>query len=148
MLRLLCLPVFVHIYNFEKKCNTYINEQYTNITGYKLEDLNNISGDNFLKLYHPDELKNIVEHLEKVQKLKSNKKTIGIKYRFKNKKGDYLTLISKDTILKNDKNNKPLEMIGSFVDITEFEDAEIITKKELDKIINSLNIEDAQNANR
>ena len=138
----------IYIYNFEKKCNTYINEQYTNITGYKLEDLNNISGDNFLKLYHPDELKNIVEHLEKVQKLKSNKKTIGIKYRFKNKKGDYLTLISKDTILKNDKNNKPLEMIGSFVDITEFEDAEINTKKELDKIINSLNIEDAKNANR
>ena len=39
-------------------------------------------------------------------------------------------------------------MIGSFVDITEFEDAEINTKKELDKIINSLNIEDAKNANR
>jgi two-component system CheB/CheR fusion protein len=138
----------IYIYNFEKKCNTYINEQYTNITGYTLEDLNKLAGDKFLELYHPDELKNVLEHLNKVKKLKTNKKTIGIKYKFKEKEGNYLTLISKDTILKNDENNKPLEMIGSFVDVSEFEDGKKVTKKELDKFMNSLDIEDAHNANK
>ena len=138
----------VYIYNFEKKSNTYINEQYTKITGYTLEDFNKMNGDKFLKLFHPDEVKTIHSHLEKVQKLKSNKKTIAIKYKFKNKDGKYLTLISKDTILKFDDKNKPLEMIGSFVDISEFEDAETNTKKELNKLMNSLDIEDAQNAKK
>jgi two-component system CheB/CheR fusion protein len=137
----------IYIYDFEKNCNTYINEQYTKITGYTLDDLNKKRVDGFLELYHPDEVEIMKNHMIKVKKLKSNEKTINIKYRFKNKKGDYLTLISKDTILKFDKKNKPLEMIGSFVDISEFED-ETKSKIQLDKMIDSLDIEDANDAGK
>ena len=137
----------IYIYDFEKNCNTYINEQYTKITGYTLDDLNKKRVDGFLELYHPDEVEIMKNHMTKVKKLKSNEKTINIKYRFKNKKGDYLTLISKDTILKFDKKNKPLEMIGSFVDISEFED-ETKSKIQLDNMIDSLDIEDANDAGK
>jgi hypothetical protein len=100
--------------------------------------------DGFLSLFHPDELENITEHMKKVNKLKSNEKTINIKYRFKNRKGKYLTLISRDTILKFDEKHKPIEIIGSFVDISEFLD-ETNNKKHLERIIDSLDIEDAKN---
>ena len=85
-------------------------------------------------------------HMSKVKKLKSNEKTLNIKYRLKNKKGEYLTLISKDTILKFDENNKPLEMIGSFVDISEFTDESI--SKQLDNMIDSMDIEEADDARK
>ena len=85
-------------------------------------------------------------HISKVKKLKSNEKTLNIKYRLKNKKGEYLTLISKDTILKFDENNKPLEMIGSFVDISEFTDES--NSKQLDNMIDSMDIEEADDARK
>ena len=84
--------------------------------------------------------------MSKVKKLKSNEKTLNIKYRLKNKKGEYLTLISKDTILKFDENNKPLEMIGSFVDISEFTDE--LNSKQLDNMIDSMNSGDAKDVRK
>ena len=128
------------------ECNTYINEQFTKITGYTLADLNKKDGNLLFELYHPDEVEIMKNHMSKVKKLKSNEKTLNIKYRLKNKKGEYLTLISKDTILKFDENNKPLEMIGSFVDISEFIDESI--SKQLDNMIDSMDIEEADDARK
>ena len=136
----------IYIYDLKNNCNTYINEQFTKITGYTLNDLNKKDGNLLFELYHPDEVEIMKNHISKVKKLKSNEKTLNIKYRLKNKKGEYLTLISKDTILKFDENNKPLEMIGSFVDISEFADES--NSKQLDNMIDSMDIEEADDARK
>ena len=136
----------IYIYDLKNNCNTYINEQFTKITGYTLNDLNKKDGNLLFELYHPDEVEIMKNHISKVKKLKSNEKTLNIKYRLKNKKGEYLTLISKDTILKFDENNKPLEMIGSFVDISEFTDES--NSKQLDNMIDSMDIEEADDARK
>ena len=137
----------IYIYNFEKERITYINEEYTKITGYKLGDLNKKTASDFVELYYPDEVEIMKNHIINVKKLKSNEKTINIKYRFKNKNGNYLTLISKDTILRFDEKNEPIEMIGTFVDISQFMD-EKADQSQLDNIIDSLNIEDACNGRK
>jgi len=108
-------PNGIYVYDFEQQTNTYMNDRYTDILGYSLEEMNSFSNDEFLKLFHKDDRKHIVEHMATLRSGKMDT----VEYRFKHKNGKWRTLLSQDLPFKFDKSGKTLSFIGSFVDITE-----------------------------
>ncbi len=61
----------LYLYDFDNFINTYVNDEYTHITGYTLDDLLDIAkSDKFLELFHPEDLDAVLEHMSDVQTLK------------------------------------------------------------------------------
>ena len=57
----------IYLFDFKQMQNIFINETYTEITGYTLEDLGKIAQENrFMELFHPDDLELVVKHQESV----------------------------------------------------------------------------------
>lgn len=110
----------VYIFDFVQNRNTFINQQYTNITGYTLEELNNMDSETFLSLFHPDEVNKVFKHMDQVKSLKSGESST-LHYRFKHKNGYWIKCYSNDILLEVSEDGTPLKMLGSFVDITEID---------------------------
>jgi len=111
----------MYIYSFTENKNIYINEEYTNITGYTLEDLEIIYKENFMSLFHRNDHESVSEHMNDVASSENNE-VFDLKYRFRHKTGKHIWCLSRDVISKRDENGKPLEMIGTFLDMTAFHD--------------------------
>lgn len=105
----------IYVYNFSEQINTYINPEYTQITGYTLEDLHSLNEEQFINLFHPDELDMIIEHMTEVKNSKIGE-YFEIKYRFKHKLGHFIKLLSRDCLIESRENLK-IEMIGTFKEI-------------------------------
>lgn len=107
----------IYVYDIAKGVNKYINKQYTAILGYKLQELNDMSPDAFLDLFHPDDQKAIIEHMSLVSKLKRGDVST-IEYRFKSKSKEWVWCLSQDTGYEYDDKGNLLSMVGSIIDIT------------------------------
>jgi two-component system CheB/CheR fusion protein len=108
-------PNGIYVYDFDQQTNTYMNSRYTELLGYTLEEINSLSMDEFIKLFHKDDRKAIIKHMELLQTGKSEE----IEYRFKHKNGKWRTLLSKDVPFRYDSKGHVVSFIGSFVDISE-----------------------------
>lgn len=119
----------LYIYDFINAEDTYVNDEYTDITGYTLDDLNQFkSSGTFMDLFHPDELDSVMLHIQRVQE--SNEGEVySHQYRFKHKQGHWLWCISKDSIFSFDDTGNPKEMLGTFIDITELKESEEAQRK-------------------
>ncbi|MDU0113103.1 PAS domain S-box protein [Psychrosphaera aquimarina] len=106
----------LYVFNFDLQKNVTINQRYTEILGYNMDELN--QNEDFMSLFHPDDLPAVIEHMTKVAESK-NGELYSLKYRFKNKGGSWVWCYSFDCIVKYNENNMPLLMLGTFVDITE-----------------------------
>ena len=111
----------MYIFDFNENKNIYINPQYTNFTGYTFEELKKLNSKEFLKLYHPDELDSLFEHINQVKNSKDGE-VFELKYRFKHKNGHYIWCFSRDAVLKRDDNGNPVEMIGTFIDFSNYQE--------------------------
>ncbi len=113
----------VYIFSFKAGSNLYINDQYTRMTGYTLADLDRIKdGEGFESLFHPDELQSIFDHMGDVQRSKPGE-SHSIEYRFKHKDGHWIWCLSRDTVF-TEENNEAIDMLGTFIDITQMKDAQ------------------------
>ena len=108
----------VYIFDFLNNKNIYINQAYTNILGYTKQDIDNFSQDEFIQLFHPDDLENIFEHMTTMSNTTEMNESVAIKYRFKHKdSGKFITLYSNDMVYEFDENGKALSMLGTFFEI-------------------------------
>ena len=116
----------VYIYDFDSAQNTFINQAYTHLLGYELEDLNQLSSEEFGQLFHPDDLKAVLEHIDKVKQSKIGE-TFVIRYRFKHKvTQEYIWIYSKDTLYSKDPNvENPHKMLGMFFEIKDVENDDL-----------------------
>lgn len=98
--------------------NTFINRQYTEITGYTLSDLQALSQQGgLMSLYHPDDYPLVRRHIADV--INSAAHTgIALQYRFKHKRGDWIWCYSQDSVYSVDKNHKASEVLGTFFEIS------------------------------
>lgn len=106
----------LYVFDLHQGKNITINQRYTEILGYTMEELNRFP--DFMHLFHPDDRTAVVEHMTEVANSK-NGELFPLKYRFKNKKGHWVWCYSFDCIVKYDQANNPSLMLGTFVDITE-----------------------------
>lgn len=122
----------IYIYNLVEGTNVYINQHYTKILGYTLEEVNNMSPQEFFNLFHPDDQKAITDHFAAVSKLKKGELST-IEYRFKSKENEWVWCLSQDAGYEYDEKGSIISFIGSFIDITDQKQ----TKTELQEITNS-----------
>ncbi|MFT7108951.1 MAG: PAS domain S-box-containing protein [Psychrobacter glaciei] len=119
----------LYIYDFINQEDTYVNDEYTYITGYSLDDLNQLKSLGiFMDLFHPEEIDGVMLHIQRVEESKEGE-VYSHQYRFKHKQGHWLWCISKDSIFSFDDNGKPKEMLGTFIDITVLKESEETQKK-------------------
>lgn len=113
----------IYIFDLENHCNIYINEQYTNITGYTLEELHLAQEATLVPLFHPDDMQRIIAHFEEVEH-SNDAQGVPVDYRFLHKNGKWIWCYSRDSIYLRNAEGKALQMIGTFFDITDIKDAE------------------------
>ncbi len=119
----------IYIYNIVEGHNDYINPQYTNITGWTINELNTMSKDEFASLFHPEERYLVFAHMEMIIQDK-NQDSLEIEYRFKRKDGRWIWCLSRDAAFHRDSDGSLISFIGTFLDITKRKQ----TEKELQKM--------------
>lgn len=105
----------LYLYDLKSQTNTRINQRYTDLIGYSLEDLQN--GD-LKSFFHPDEVDAVFAHIQTVIQKPAGHLT-PMTYRFKHKAGHWVWCYSFDTVLTVDDQGNPDLMLGTFIDITE-----------------------------
>jgi PAS domain S-box-containing protein len=108
----------IYVYDLEDQSNVYINPQYTELTGHTLESLHALEDEEFLQLFHPDELDAIFAHMEEIRQAKDNE-IFEIEYRFKTTGGEWRWCLSRDAVFLRNAKGKVRQFIGTFMDITE-----------------------------
>ena len=108
----------IYIYNIESGANEFINDRYTKITGYTLDEINRLSPSQFTELLHPEDRKQVFDHIKEVIKSKNNE-IFGIEYRFKRQDGQWIWCLSWDSAFTRDEKGQVKTFIGTFIDITE-----------------------------
>lgn len=118
----LCGTYLIDLNRYE---TTFINAQFTEITGYTLEDLQASQQRNgLLPLYHPDEQETIAKHLEDVSK-SNDPHGVAVEYRFHHKDGHWIWCYSRDSVYIRDDQGTPKLLLGSFFDISDLKEREI-----------------------
>jgi PAS domain S-box-containing protein len=96
--------------------------------GYTLEELNSLSPEAFLHLFHPNDQAAILKHMAEVTHLKKGEVST-IEYRFKSKHKGWVWCLSQDTGYEYDDDENMVSFVGSFIDITEKKQTETDLKK-------------------
>ncbi len=118
----------IYIYDLDEQNNVYINPQYTQLTGHTLDSLHAMSDEEFLELFHPDDLQAVFDHMGEITQA-SPGQVFEIEYRFKTADGRWIWCLSKDAIFLRDDDGRVKQFIGTFLDITERVRAEEAEKK-------------------
>lgn len=114
----------VYIFDLNSQSNIYINSQYTEITGYTMDELGKFQADqNLLPLFHPDDADAVQQHFIEVTE-NDKRQGASIKYRFRHKKGHWIWCYSRDSVYSYDEQNRPQHILGTFFDITDLVEGE------------------------
>lgn len=105
---------------------TVFNEQWANIIGYTLEELEPVSIDTWIKFTHPEDLEHSNEILEKC--FAGDLDFYEIEARMKHKNGKWVWVLDRGEIIEWDRNKKPLRMVGTHIDISRRKQYEEVIK--------------------
>jgi PAS domain S-box-containing protein len=113
----------IYAYDIQQGTNTFVNSGYTRITGYTLDDLQEMTGEEFFALFHPDDQDRVARHMHDVTSARDGR-AFPIEYRFRTKDGRWIWCLSRDTVFTFNEDGSAHELIGSFIDITERKEAD------------------------
>lgn len=113
----------LYIYDLTTGTDTFINGQYTRLTGYTLDDLAAIRGNRFFALFHPEDQARVAAHMDKLASM-ADGEVLEIEYRFKTADGRWIWCLSRDSVFSRDPDGTVRQCIGAFLDITERKQAE------------------------
>ncbi len=108
----------IYIYNLATGLSTFINPQYTRLTGYTLENLQALKGAGLFALVHPEDQERTAAHRERIGRA-GDDETLEIEYRFKRADGRWMWCLSKEAVFERDGQGHVLRVIGAFLDITD-----------------------------
>ena len=91
------------------------------MTGYTLEDLNAMSEEEFLGLFHPNDQLLISNHMQEVVSSRLGEVS-EIEYRFRRKNGEWMWCLSRDALFEVDEEGKATQFMGTFIDITKIKE--------------------------
>jgi DNA-binding CsgD family transcriptional regulator len=111
---------FVFIFDYNKGFPVCINKYYETRMGYTLNDLSNITRNQFLALFHPESLKLFLSRMVNYHLFTSeDRKTI---YKFKKKDETWIKMMISTSVLKRTPEGKIKYLIGYGVELNEDED--------------------------
>ncbi len=122
----------IYVHNLKKDKIEFINQRYTEILGYSLDEINNMSLDTLFSLYHPDDQDKITKYKQKLSQLKRGD-IKSIEYRVKTKYGKWIWCFSYDSGYEYDENDNLVSLVGSFFDVSELKRNKKALKEEKEK---------------
>ncbi|MDO3384823.1 PAS domain S-box protein [Gilvimarinus sp. SDUM040013] len=109
----------LYILDIKDDKNVFVNERYTAITGYALKDLESLPG--MASIIHPEDVAEVRRH---VQRVIQNKGAVEpIEYRLLHKNGHWIWCYSYDMVFRFDPDRNPIQMLGSFIDISDLKES-------------------------
>ncbi len=108
----------IYIYDVTLQRNVFINNQYTELLGYTLDDFEEMTPEAMLALFHPDDLALVLEHMNQVVNDREDE-TFEIEYRFRTMDGHWAWCLSRDAVFSRDESGAVTQFIGTFMDVTE-----------------------------
>ena len=119
----------LYIFDVQTQHITYINPEYTNLTGYSFSELNDIQQKHGLSVFfHPNEINRVKQYQNELLK-RGHEDGMGIEYRFKNKSGEWKWLYARESVYSLSQNGRPKELLGALFDITELKQRESEIRK-------------------
>lgn len=103
----------LYLYDLNKKRNIRINQRYSTILGYNINDLRGL---NMFELIHPDDEAKMSVHLQDILN-SQNQDLLAIEYRIKHKSGGWVCCNAVETVVTRTEDNTPTVLLGTFVDI-------------------------------
>ncbi|PSF31425.1 hypothetical protein C7H19_22520 [Aphanothece hegewaldii CCALA 016] len=116
-------PNLLYIYDLNERRNLYVSPQIFPMLGVLSEDVQEVGSQLFAELFHPDDLEQIVQHHDRIRAAREDE-IFTIEYRMKHSNGEWRWLTSRDLIFARDEQGKPVQILGSAIDITERKQAE------------------------
>ena len=113
----------IYIFNVQEAKNTYFNSRYTEILGYSLEEINEMSPEEFLDCFHQDDKVLVQSHMNQLLNIKKDE-VLEIVCRIKTKEGKWKWCLSRNTGFEFDENEGLISFMGSFVDVTDQKELE------------------------
>lgn len=107
----------IYIYDLNLGRNVYVNQQYTVLTGYSLEDIRAMDKEQFTGLFHPDDRQRIFDHLSILSQ--NETPALEIQYRFRTRDGRWIWCLSRNTVFGADEDGGVVQIIGTFLDVTD-----------------------------
>jgi PAS domain S-box-containing protein len=96
---------------------TTFNERWAEIIGYRLQELEPISIQTWIKYCHPDDLTRSTEALDR--HFRGETMSYECEARMRHKGGQWVWVLDRGKVVEWDKYGKPLRMTGTHLDITE-----------------------------
>ena len=103
--------------NLQTGLYEYLSPVFARISGYALNQMNNLPGETVMRLVHLDDLAEI-ERVIAVALSENSNSAFQVEYRFKHKEGQYRWLQDRFTVIR-DLDGQAISLIGSMSDITE-----------------------------
>lgn len=107
-----------YILDLRTQRNTFINAEFTQITGLTLEEVNNAHAEDLFGLFHPDDRTRVKRHIAQII-ASANDEPAEIEYRVRSKTKGWVWCFSRDAVFKRNSKGEPIEILGSFVDVTD-----------------------------
>lgn len=111
-------PNLLYIYDLNERRNLYVSPQIFPMLGVLSKDVQEIGSQLFAELFHPEDLEQIEQHHDRIRAAREDK-IFTIEYRMKHSNGEWRWLTSRDLIYTRDGQGKPVQILGSAIDITE-----------------------------
>lgn len=118
----------LYLYDIIRGQITFMNKQYTLLTGYTLEDINSREGEDFLELFHSEDRARVQQHIQQIIESVTDE-VPEIEYRFRRSDGRWIWCLSHESVFLRDSDRKVQQYIGTFVDITERKQAEEVLRR-------------------
>jgi PAS domain S-box-containing protein len=108
----------VIVYNFESNKIEFVNESFTDITGYSMDVALTMDEAAMADLIHPDDKLHALEHWQALKKLDTDAMA-QINYRLKHNSGHWVWCLAKDLVFEKDVQGNVVRYMSSFLDISE-----------------------------
>ena len=112
------IPNILYVYKIEGPKIIYVNKKIKEILGYTAKDVINMGNRFFDELMHPDDFRRLTNYYKRYAGL-SDKEVMESEFRFKNSGSEWRWLHSYDVIFTRDANGKPVQVVGTALDVTE-----------------------------
>ena len=120
----------IYIYDLKIGRNTFINPQYTELTGLTIDDIKVFDQKQFFERFHPEDHLAVSEHMKAVASAPDGK-VLEVEYRFRTADGRWISCLSRDSVFRRDADGSVRQIIGAFLDITR--------SKRIEKMLTELN---------
>ncbi|MBK1988651.1 PAS domain S-box protein [Sphaerospermopsis aphanizomenoides BCCUSP55] len=111
-------PDIIYIYDLQENRNVYINREMGGLLGYSDQEMHSIGSELLWQFAHPDDLLKLAEHHARFATA-TDKDVWEIEYRMRDHQGNWHWFLSHDTVFNRDAENRPKQIIGAALEITE-----------------------------